>query len=42
MLVLETQGNSSISQVNNKREKDGESTRQNTKSYSSVWQSKAI
>lgn len=31
MLVLETQGNSSISQVNNKREKDGESTRQNTK-----------
>lgn len=31
MLVLETQSNSSISQVNNKREKDGESTRQNTK-----------
>lgn len=30
MLVLETQSNSSISQVN-KREKDGESTRQNTK-----------
>lgn len=42
MLVLETQSNSSISQVNNKREKDGESTRQNAKSYSSVWQSKAI
>lgn len=31
MLVLETQSSSSISQVNNKREKDGDSTRQNTK-----------